>query len=441
MTPRALLLVALLGLAVLACDRKPTHENIDKWMQTEHGPGKLKAALVNGSIDPDLSAHAAENLMLIGDDTAVREGFEDLEGARRVAVLTALAPRLWRIARIEGELTAPGQAQTAAKDLLVDLRAHADDATRATIDGYLLEWFTAGYYEKRAAFGRHGGAQVMRMLGPVAAPKMIAAANAVVGAPDKDGRKLRIGDQLLLGLAVTGDPDAVKYVLDVLGMDRGDPTLPERATGALYLAYVQPPSGLFERADPAGIVPHVDALARIARDRDSTNRMVNDAVAVIGAAGPPHCLAPLTAMISQPHDDPRYLWVGANNALRCAGPDAIAAVAGALPEGGSYEHEAMEGGVVGEIARMSPKAQVLDAARALLGHGSWVARWVGAEVLGRAGTAEDASRLDALKGDKARLHGYWGDQSELPKSERKPEPTLGNRAVELAGKLRGAGAP
>ena len=110
MTLRALVLVALLGLAAAGCDRKPTHENIDKWMQTEHGPGKLKAALVNGSIDPDLSAHAAENLLLIGDDAAVRAGFEQLEGSRRTAVLTALAPRLWRIARIEGEqVTYPGE--------------------------------------------------------------------------------------------------------------------------------------------------------------------------------------------------------------------------------------------------------------------------------------------------------------------------------------------
>lgn len=430
-----MILVALL--AIGACSDDVTHENLDKWMQTEKGPSKLRDALADGSIDPDLSAHAAENLLIIREDGEVVAIVGKMSAERKAAVLGKLAGRLWALARIEGEMTAPNQQQIAAKDLLVDLRAVADDASRQQIDGYLLEWYTGGHYDARAAAGKHTGAQVMRLLGPAAGAGMMSAANAVVGAPAQDGKRLRITDELLLGLAVTADPEAVKYVLDMVDLDRGDPTLPERASAALYGAFVAPPASQFERADGAVLAPHVPRLAKIALDAGRPASMINDAVALIGASGMPHCLPPLVQMINTPHDSERYLWVGANNALRCGGPEAIDDVAAAMPTGGSYEHQSMAGAVVGEIARMKEKAQVLAAARALLDHPSWVARWIGVEVLAKLGSTEDVGKIEALARDGARLHGYFGDQSEVPRKERKAEPTLGKRAAELAKQLKG----
>ncbi len=157
---------------------------------------------------------------------------------------------------------------------------------------------------------------------------------------------------------------------------------------------------------------------------------------MLGAAGMPECLPPLLALIELDRDA-RFRWVAANNALRCGQLAAIDDVAAALPAGAAYEHEAMAGAVVGEIARMTPTEKVAEAARALLAHKSPVARWIGVDVLAKVGSAADADRLDALAGDKARLVGYWGDQSELPKNERKPEPTVGKRAAEAAKALRG----
>lgn len=444
MTPgihRASLIVVavLLALVAAACGDKVSHENLDKWMQTEKGPGKIKDALKDTGIDPDLSAHAAENLLIIRDDGAVREAFEKMAADRRAKVLAKLVPRLWALARIEGELTGANDQQTAAKDLLVDLRAFADGAAKQQIDGYLIEWYTGGYYEGRAVLGRWNGAQVMRAIGKAAGPAMVKAANAVVGAPEQGGKRLKVGDELLVGLAVTGDADAVKYVLDLLALDRGDDTLPERAIGALFIAFTKPPGDLYEKADPSGLAPNVEQLARVALDPSSTNRMVNDAVGVLAAAGMPHCLEPLVTMINLPREDTRFLWVGVNNGLRCGGPGAVVEVLHAMPTGGAgYEHEAFEGGVVGEIARMTPKAEVLSVARDLLDDDSWVARWAGIEVLAKLASKEDAAKIEALSGDKAKLHGYWGDQSELPRAERKAEPTLGKRAAELAKGLSGS---
>jgi hypothetical protein len=195
---------------------------------------------------------------------------------------------------------------------------------------------------------------------------------------------------------------------------------------------------VFEKADPAGLTPNVGLIGNVALDPGASNRLINDAVAVLVAAGAPACLGPLVDMINTPHSGDRYLWVGANNALRCGKASAIDKVAHALSTDGKYDHAAMEGSVTGEIVRSTPRDQAITAARSLLTDKSWVARWIGIEVLAGLGSKEDAAKVTGLGGDKAVLRGYWGDQSELPKGERKPEPTLGKRAQELAKMLSAA---
>ena len=45
--------------------------------------------------------------------------------------------------------------------------------------------------------------------------------------------------------------------------------------------------------------------------------------------------------------------------------------------------------------------------------------------------------IAALGAAKDKLVGYWGDQSGKVPAERKTDPTLGQRAKELAAKLEG----
>ena len=49
--------------------------------------------------------------------------------------------------------------------------------------------------------------------------------------------------------------------------------------------------------------------------------------------------------------------------------------------------------------------------------------------------AEDAALIGELGRDKTRLKGWWGDQSEVPREERKRDPTLGQLAREVAEQL------
>ena len=119
--------LVLIALLVAGCE-KTNHDNIDKWTHTEKGPGKLKKALSDESIDPDLSAHAAANLIKMGKDPEVRQILDQMGQARRQAVIGKLAPRLWEIARIEGDMQMPRPIQVTAKDALVMLRKYSDDS-------------------------------------------------------------------------------------------------------------------------------------------------------------------------------------------------------------------------------------------------------------------------------------------------------------------------
>jgi hypothetical protein len=429
----AVLVISLGLLAAPGCE-KTTHENIDKWMSTQKGPGKLKQALTDGDLAADLSAHAGENLLRRGQDGEVKEAFAQMTPERAAAVMTELAPRLWNRARVEGDDTVPQPQQIVAKDALFALRRYADDATRTTVDGYLTDWYATPFYEKRATMGGVQGATVLRTVGPAAAPRMMQAANAVVAAPEVEGRRVKIGDELMQGLAATGDPAAVKYVLDIAVMDRKDDTLAGRALAALYAAYVDP-QGVFDPADPAALVPNIDALVHIAKDETRTAQTTNDAVALIRAAGMPACLPALQSLVNHPHRDLRYRYVGANNALRCGGAKAVDGVAKAFPTGGRYQHEELGGAVWLEIARASPREQVLEALRALTKDASWVARWIAVEGLAAMKSKPDIERIRGLSGDGARLTGYWGEQDDVPAGKRKKDPTLGQRAQELAQSL------
>jgi len=417
----------ILGLG-LGCE-KVDHDSIEKWSHTAKGPVKLRKALTDESIDADLSAHAAATMIKRGDDLDAYSAFEAMVPARRSEVIARLAPRLWAIARIEADRDLPGSVQIVAKDALVRVRKWADDATRQQIDGYLIDWYCVPSYEGRAQVGSNLGATVMRLVGPPAAKKLISVVNGVIAAPGQDKVKNKIGDELLLGLAATASPDAVKYVLDIARMDRGDPTLAKRAMSALYKAYVDP-YGLFDVADTQALIPNTAEIVEIAKNDAVEPQAANDAVALLRALGAPRCLGPLLAMIAAPHRNSRFKYVAANNALKCGGTKAIVDVVRALPDAGAYAKDQVNGAISGEIARMTPRDQAQAAARALLGERSTIAKWVGMETLAAMKATEDAPRIAALASNRTRLIGYWGEQGE-----GKTDPTLGQVARELSATL------
>jgi hypothetical protein len=422
------LLIAMMA-SLVGCEQTD-HATIDKWLRTAKGPAKLQHALVDDAVSPELAGHAAANLVKRGDDQVIYAAFGSMAPGRRAEIIANLAPRMWEIARVEAEHDLPGAPQVAAKDALVRVRPWADPPTRQVIDKYLIDWYCVASYEDRAKGGANLGGSVMRMIGPPAAPKLIAVANGVVAAPGQGKVRNRIGDELLLGLAATGSPDAVKYVIDLAKLDRGDPTLALRAMSALYKAYVDP-DGAFQVAAPDALVPNLAALVEIARDDARDPRAANDALALIRTVGPPMCLAPLLGMVGVPHRDPSFKLVAANNALKCGGAAVIVEVARALPDAGAYASDQV-GGIARTIAGLGPHEQAQAAARTLLGDRSTVAKWVGMEALAAMKSTDDVPRIASLAKHRERLTGYWGERVQ-----GKADPTLGQRAAELSAALGG----
>jgi hypothetical protein len=423
---------------LVACER-PTHENIDHWLRTQKGPDKLAALLGDSEIDADLRAHAGQNLIRLDQIDTVLAKLEPMPAPERQSVLAALTTRLWQDARISGALTKPTADQVVAKDALFELRRLADDPQRQRIDEYLLEWLTGGYYAGRAGTGRVPGAAILRALGPGAGPRVVALARSVVDAPaDTSGARLQVEPELLLGLAVTGDSDAVGYLLDLTGRADRDPELPRRALAALHTAYID--SGeRFPLAPGSALAPHVGRLAELARRDDLPVAMRDDAIALLGAAGPPACITALVPLVAERHRNEMVRWVAANAALRCGRAQAIVPVAEALPPAGSYEASKLAGVLWEPMAALGDRAEVAAQARVLLQSASWVARIIGVEVLGRLALADsaaaDAALVRALAADRTVLRGWWGEQADVPPRDRKKPPRLGERAQAVANQL------
>lgn len=420
-------LIAVVALVFSACE-KTDHESIDKWASTKKGPGKLKKAFIDNGIDADLSAHAGVNMIRKGRDPEVKTELDNMPPARRTEVVAKMAKRLWEVARIEGEMQMPAPHQVQAKDALVLVRKYADEPSKTVIDGYLTDWLATPSFEGRAKTGAVLGPTIIRMIGPSAAKKLMRVADGIIAAPGQDTSKKRIGDELLLGLAATGDPEAAKYVLNIARMDRGDKTLADRAMGALYTAYVDP-GGLLDVQKPDALVPNLDTLVSIARDDKMPGQAANSAVALIRVVGPPACVQPLVSMVAHPHPDPDFRYFGPDHALKCGGVAAIKHVVLAMPDV-AYDQSRLEGSVVLAISNLEPRAQTLSELRDLLGEKSRMARWVAIETLAAMKSVEDAPRIAGVKGAE-RLVGFWGDRP----SGGKPEPTLAQRAKELADQL------
>jgi hypothetical protein len=419
--------------AAAGCDR-PSHDKIEEWVGTQKGPSKIRAVLESADHDADLRAHAAHALAIrLRQDSQVIDLLGQVPDGQRQPILAALAPRLWEDARVVDQMARPSERQMLAKDVLYFLRPLADAANLQVIDGYLVDWLTGGYYEGRADSGRVRGEVIMSQVSNKAdaATKLIQAVNSEVAQTNK------LGDNLLYGLAATGTEQAVAKLLDLAESEIKDDTLERRAMVHLYNAFVEPED--FAPAAPAALVPAVPRLAAIMLDEGKEDEVVDIAINLVTRAGMPACRAPLLEMVSHPHSNPRFRWIGVKRALKCGGLDIAAAVIDTLTPKGGYRQIDLDDALWTPLAAMEPRAKVAELGRTLLTSDSWVARISGVELLGKLAQADsaagDSARVAALGADKTPLKDWWGDQSELPKKERKPTPTLGERAREVAGQL------
>jgi hypothetical protein len=195
---------------------------------------------------------------------------------------------------------------------------------------------------------------------------------------------------------------------------------------ALYTAYIT--SRDEPRPDILGLVPHMDRLRRIAFAEDQPGENINIAYELIAAVPSPACLQPLVYLAT--HREFVLRLRAIDFGMRCGGAEAIVPLAEALPDG-EYQQGLIDKYFVKKIPpdKLSPAS---EAARTLLASKSWIGRYVGIEILAATGGKQDAAALRALRGDKTKIKGYWGNQDAVPAKQRKAEPSIGERAAQVA---------
>lgn len=423
------LVVAGLG----ACERV-THENIDRWENTEQGEGKLRDALT-GDHSAELRAHAAQVLIRIGELDFVTEVLDAEGEPARIQIMPLLVERLARDAALEDEMSRPQPHHVAAKDALFELRDRAPPAVRHTIDTTLIGWLTGGYYEGRSKSGRFSGRRIIRAIGPSAGPALVGAARRILEKPIIDDRGERLGDELLGSLALSGSPEAIGLLLDLIEKPHADRSLPVRSVKALEQAFINP-QGL-EPVSGAPLTSLTDRLERLAAE-SGVRGAADVAVALLASIGP-ECRESFVRLVSHTHENPNYRWAVLQNGVRCGGAAAVTPLVEALPTRESYPRLKLDRYLWREIMALPEKKSVADQARALLKSKNWVARVTGVELLGklriRGQAGADAELVSRLAGDGTRLRGW------RPKTERKPDPTLGDVARAVAQKLREVAQP
>jgi hypothetical protein len=428
---RACVLFALVALvALLGGCEKPSHDNVEKWRNSQKGVAKLTATLRNASLDADLRAHAAEALIWCNDVQQVVDLVSAMPAAERDAFFAKFTPRLWSVAKSNDADVAPTSHQVRAKDALFQLRPLAEGPRRDEIDDDLVDWLTAGsFYAQRAATGDQPGNRIIRAIGKRAGPKMTQLGRDLYGQLDKGAQGIQpIDSHTLEAIAWTGAPEAISFLIDLAEKEQKQEGLQVQALTAIYTVYIDNTEA-GPKPDLEGLAPNLKRLQAIASDPDQPGENVNVAFELINAVGPPRCLQPLVYLAT--HRDFILRLRAVDFAMRCGGADAIVPVAEALPDDNDaeYKQSIIRKYIVQKIGS-DMRAGALEAARILLSSRRWLARFIGIEILDEYGTKADAKLVRALARDKQVLHGFWDDPR--PGEAKKKDPTLGQRATEVA---------
>ncbi len=433
------LLLAGCVFATFGCEGV-SHENIDKWETTEKGPDKLLDTLKSADHSADLRAHAAQALIGINRFAEVKAVLQEMDEEPRQKVMAELATRLWEMARINDARDVPNPRQINAKDALFYTMEFASAETKIKMADYVIEWFVGGHYEGRAKTGRVSGPLAIRTIGGQAGRRLLNIIKETVNTPpDKKGRRLKAVDELLRAFALSGDAKALNYLIDLVDHPRGDTTLPERVIAALYFAFVEP-TGV-DPMDGKALIAVSERISKLPYDEAMSATLRNDSVALLAAIGAPECIPFFTKMISTPVDHSRYRWMGAQKGMRCAGVQGIEAITGALSPDINYERGLLDKYLWDEIYKLGDDLKVARVAENLLQSDHWVSRVTGIEVLARIGSAKNVESIKALSKDRHRLKNWWGAQEGVDKAERKPEPTIGELATNVAHKLETGASP
>jgi hypothetical protein len=233
-------LVAI-GAASSACDVTP--EQIQAWKGVESGPRKLRDAVRNERLKPEIRVAAAEALveLALTDDLAAE--VKEMKPAAQAALLQILAPKLIETARGSDPAAQPSRKQRNAKDALFVLRDTAQGAQKSAIDAALIDWVTQDFSGRQTA-GAHASFKILKAIGPKAGPALVGllkrpgpdldAAAKLLGEIGDETARNQGGEALIelarkqkpiqewtfVALGRVGGPAALKFLADMVETDK-----------------------------------------------------------------------------------------------------------------------------------------------------------------------------------------------------------------------------
>jgi HEAT repeat protein len=429
---RALTVVAGVMFGLAACD-SVTAERIETWKGTQKGPDKIESALRSANVPANLRAEAAAALVDLGKPEKVDEIMAGLEAGERAEILKTLIE-----IDIKGMASPQLPKARDARDTMFSVRQYAPPDEQQRIDTALLASIEKDLSEGRFSGGRHSLDKLLTALGPPAGPMLV----RLLGddkAPYKGLAELLVkvadpatrdqGGAALLKRIVPGKPIANDLWLS-LGM-LGGPSVTEFLAAKLQKGPTDEAIAAAKALQQSRFPSLLHLALHIAGDARANKELRGEAFGIIEKIGGPEAQQGLLRIIAEDKNDlVRYRAHEA--ALEVGKTEAIVPALQAFPGKLSFKREDVIDFLVKDITKVGVAAK--PAVLSALASPSPLARMTAILALeatlptkARLGSAEDATALARLAGDKATLKGFPAGT------------TVGSEALRVAQLLQGKG--
>jgi HEAT repeat protein len=420
------------ALAVPACENVSS-DSIQRWKNTEKGPGKLQATIRDDKIPAKLRAEAAMALVQIGRADEVESALGGMSEPQREGVAAELVP-LYISQLTQGSVNEGRDA----RDGLVGLRAKSSPAVQKQIDAALLPAIARELRAGRIAGGRHPLDRILMDMGPAASPTLLSILEepaapfpavvevlAKTGDPetrDKAGAALvrraaklpEIPTQLWRALGQIGGKSSIEYLENKV--EKGHEQDAVLAAQALQQGPRSP--GL------------VILAMKMAGNQRASKAVRDEMFGLLEHVASPEATEGAIRIIAS---DPEHLvrYRAYEVALSVGKADAVVRALEAFPAAMPHKPEDVKDFLVKDIEKLGA-ATGRPAALAALRSKVPLARMTGVQALESMGTAADAGEVGKLTGDRGTVKGFPGGK------------TVGKEAARVAGILQnkpGGGKP
>ena len=395
-----------------ACQVTP--EKIETWKGTQHGPAKLRAAVLDTGLTPGLRSRAALALVEIGLAGHLAQDLATLAAPDKEKLTDQLVRKLLEQMHGASE-QATTKVQLQAKDALFGLRGVYSTATRAKVEAAIVAWVSGDWMARGG--GEHSINKIVQVLGGVAARQLAERigvdAKLVIAMAELIARHGTVADReraatKLIALVKEQDPPQAA-TFEALGKVRSP------RSRALLLTFALKGKGKYRlwalRAlhydpDPSSVAK-LEAIAGAQKEAMELRGAAFEVLEKIAAPGSAEALGRILGNDS----DWKVRYRAVEALCRCCKAKGVEKLLTALSSRFNYDKKDVIDLIEKDIKDLGKSA--LPALRAGLEAPSWIAKLVAVRLLGQMGTKADAAALKKLFDDRTRLKGKGWDSATL----------------------------